>query len=418
MADTKQPTILIKKSDGTKVRVTLEEFKKMRAGEVRKEESGMANEEKLSEVPSVLTSNPSVTLVKDTPVIEENELATTTPVVKVFINEAISNVEKEKDAPVAEENELATTTPVADIFVNAAAANFEWDQKDKKSLMDEDLTEVEDLKKKGAVHVGQHDLEEHIKMPGVEIEEDLRNRAKSLVISWKKGIRNEFQLLDYATKDVNHGGLGLSEEQAQRFFEKVKDSRTNLDNLFEIVFEKKAKIENVIEEKRIEENKVVAFSNSNSVVKEGIIPVAKTPFIPIEKEDNYSFNQPYSHTPPSSTFHDVALPQTNSRTTGPKQEIADFSVVDYRRLARDPKKCADMLLAKFNAWKKESFMLFLDTMDGWHKSSLFRMYVQTTVESINNKLTIAQVLQSKDPSNFITLEEYESIISVDSSLLN
>ena len=34
MADSKQPTILVKKADGTKVRVSLEEFKKMRAGEL------------------------------------------------------------------------------------------------------------------------------------------------------------------------------------------------------------------------------------------------------------------------------------------------------------------------------------------------------------------------------------------------
>ena len=456
MADSKQPTILVKKADGTKVRVSLEEFKKMRAGELSQggqvgneesvksnEERGMENPEKLrigtSEEPSQtagkseMIDNEQKTMSNEPTNLQENNV----PEEKVEVPQppappsppqSVTLVKKnvaevEIDAPVADENELSTTTPVADIFVNEAAANFEWDEKDKKSLMDEDLSEVEDLKKKGAVHVGQHDLEEHIKMPAVGIEDDLKNRAKSLMISWKKGIRNEFQVMDYAMKDVEHGGLGLSEEQATRFFEKLKESKGNLDNLFEIVFEKKSNTE---EPTKKEEKVVMEMPKKEVATKsETMTPVAKveteTPpqfTMPVKKEVNLDFSQPYSHTPPRSAIYDVTPPPVVAKTTGPKQEIADFSLVDYRRLARDAEKCADMLLSKFNGWKSESFMLFLDTIDGWHMSNLFKMYVETTSEAINKNITVEQFLQNKDPKTFLTLEEYKSLIGVDSSLLN
>jgi len=130
------------------------------------------------------------------------------------------------------------------------------------------------------------------------------------------------------------------------------------------------------------------------------------------------FSKPYSHTVPESVVQDVSSPASSeTKTTGPKQEIANFSLVDYRRLARDPKKCADMLFSKFVGWKADSFLLYMDTLDGWKGSFLNKMYVDTTVEAINKKMSVLQVLQTKDPANFITLAEYESLVDINSKLV-
>ena len=399
MADTKQPTILIKKADGTMVRVSLDEFKKIKSGQQTTDnrqqtaDSTKIVEEKTNSKAQMLNQIQMTNVKSD--VVENKEEK---------IN-SVTLIKKEQETVVEDSlmietpHELATTSPVTDIFLDEAAANFEWNEKDHKSLLEEDNTEVENLKKQGNVHVGAHDLQEHIKMPSVAIDDDLKNRAKSLVISWKKGIRNNNQFLDYATRDINHGGLGLDMDQANRFLEKSKDSKVNLDNLFEIVFEKKAKKEEMIILEPVKQREEIVQTNiiDNSIVE---------------------FSKPYSHVSPISVVHDVLAPQFEAKTLGPKQEIAEFSLIDYRRLARDPKKCADMLLSKFVGWKEESFLLFLDTLVGWQTSPLYNMYVGTTVEAINSNMTVIQVLQSKDSKISLTLEEYESLIEINSKLNN
>jgi len=411
MADTKQPTILIKKADGTKVRVTLDEFRKMRSE--GNEEKEMINDNKQ------ISNNTQITNSKPVEKVEEKSSSVT--LLKEEVQEPIVLIKKEPEPIVEDElmvetpHELTMTTPVTDIFMDEAAANFEWNERDNKSLLEEDTVEVDKLKKQGKVHVGGHDLQEHIKMPSVGIDEDLENRAKSLVISWKKGIRNDNQFLDYAMRDVNHGGLGLDSEQANRFLTKSKDSKVNLDNLFDIVFEKnkkKANQEEIVAEKK--EDTPTQLVDREEAKPEQVISENKT----VNNVLAMDFSKPFSHSIPSSVVQDVTSPEDlENKTTGPQEEIAGFSLVDYRRLAKDPKKCADMLFSKFVGWKADSFLLYLDTLDGWKGSFLNKMYVDTTVEAINKKMSVLQVLQTKDPANFITLAEYESLVDINSKLV-
>ncbi|PIY93491.1 MAG: hypothetical protein COY69_01300 [Candidatus Magasanikbacteria bacterium CG_4_10_14_0_8_um_filter_32_14] len=402
MSDTKQPTILVKKADGTKVRVSLAEFKKMRTVERGTLPLGgqMGNGEKeMANFKDQISNQIQMTNVKSNVIEKQEEKPTTENVLMV-------------ETP----HELATTTPVTDIFRDEVAANFEWDERDNKSLLEEDNAEVNKLKAEGLVYVGGHDLQEHIKMLSMDFDEDLKNRAKSLLISWKKGIRNDHQFLDYATRDANHGGLGLDSEQANRLLQSSKSSKNNLENLFDIVFEKKKKLFNQKED-ILKENKYIL---PKDLFKEEEKPKL---IIPEEKKSNNklitNFSKPFLHSAPNYVVYDVTPPeQFENKTVGPRQEAASFSLIDYRRLSRDPKKSADMLLSKFVGWKEDSFLLFLDTLNGWQESPLYQMYVGTTVEAINNKMTIAQVLETKDINFFLTLGEYESLIEVNSKLNN
>ncbi|MFA7245466.1 MAG: hypothetical protein WC070_04825 [Candidatus Magasanikbacteria bacterium] len=416
MADNKQATILVKKADGTKVRVTLEEFKKMREGEKGNgETSQTSGKSGMSDNEQNVMNNELITPLENN--IQEEKMFVTSasvplsPAVTLLENEQVL-AKEQNDVPVAEENELATTTPVTDIFVNEAAANFEWGQKDNESLLEEDNKEVVALQNKGKVHVAMHDLNEHIKMPSMGIDDDMKNRAKSLLISWQKGIRNDYQILDYAKRDINHGGLGLDDDQANRFLNQIKNYKNNLDNLFEIVFEKKKQqvilntnTKNVVD--ATSKNEVLNI-NPENFRKE----IAKNTIT----DDNF-FSAPFSHTPPKSVVYDVASPQSlKQKTTGPKQEISEFSLVEFRRFAKDPYKCADMLFSKFQSWKQESYLLFLDTMEGWHLSPLYNMYVRATLEAFNKHITLQQFFQTKNPNDFITFEEYKSLIELNDKL--
>ena len=159
MADNKQQTILIKKADGTKVRVSLEEFKKMRAGNEepshsprRARQGGqVGNEEPVKRNEDDKVSNAKAQISNQVPMTSvKNDIVDAKKNIAVVQNEKPTVVlVKEEQKPIVQDDlmvetphELATFTPVHDIFVDEAAANFEWKNSDSESLLAVDAPEV------------------------------------------------------------------------------------------------------------------------------------------------------------------------------------------------------------------------------------------------------------------------------------
>ena len=81
-----------------------------------------------------------------------------------------------------------------------------------------------------------------------------------------------------------------------------------------------------------------------------------------------------------------------SDAVGPIDEFRLFALKDFRRLASDPKVAADMMLAKFDVLKQDSYLLFMNAVDAWYQSPLYREYQQALFSSIKNDETLADSL--------------------------
>ncbi|MBT3538796.1 hypothetical protein HOF40_04770 [Candidatus Parcubacteria bacterium] len=436
MADdqTTQPTVLVKKADGTTERVPLDSFRKQKK-EIKleeklvemKQEEVPAFEEKLPEPvetsPRIDPPTPVVKSIVEPKVVKEPE-----PILKEKEKEKVNPPESKplpkktlrpsyillSDDPKKEESkkdsgeekggiflpqketphELSTTTPVKNIFVDEAEASLEWDKDDHVSLLEEDMPEVEDLKQRGAVHETHGDIATGVSSQD-GVSKELQPRLVSLVVSFRKGIRNDNQFLDYAIRNVEQGGLGMAEIEAKELLESTKKENKPATEQKPIVLPRL--IDFPIATPKMQEQKSPVKNIqplSNPVPRPRNIPKAPSPLLK----------------------HDIVSSKEVSRIQGPEDEAQNFTLVDLRRLSRDPAVAVDMLLTKFEGWKEESFLLYMKTRDAWHLSPLNNKYTSTTSQALREGVTVQDVLDQDASPERMTIEEYNNIVLFNKNL--
>ncbi|GEM_PF-3531174 len=391
-----QPTILIKKSDGTTERITLEEFKKRK--QMKRTESGVSDTKDRSNsaretstvssiphkdvphvkplvahkgevrrpipiIPTVATSKPSSpTPRRVIPIIPTTVSASTSETNVSIPSSAVPQV--------VPEQHLATTTPVARIFQHpqssVAVPVVSTKKEDLRSLLDEDVSEINSLRERESVYhlpTTQVNFSSSVTFP-----KDLEARLNALVLSWKKGIRDEHQFREYAMKSPADGGLGLSLDDTQKLFFEISGNAT-----------------------------LVSASAPKPV------PPRASSAPPLPPKPSI----PPVHAP-ARVIQEVRSGDTVPAVMGPREEILSFSIDDFRRLSRDPKTAGDMVLSKFSGWKDESYLLYLQVRDSWRQSPLYRMYIECTVRALETRQTVATVLREGQ----LSYTEYQALIEV------
>ena len=388
-----QPTVLVKKADGSTERVPLDVFRKQKKQPEPQTQKDTKQSPQPRQTKSVQKSEPKVEKkqfekkvaekkVHDIPSLSFKGVIKKAPK-KEPEKKEVSQLLPQEEAP----HELSTTTPVKHIFVDEAEAALEWDKDDHASLLDEEMPEVEDLKQRGAVHETHKDI---TKGMGVQkgVSKELKPRLASLVVSFKKGIRSDDQFVEYAMRDVTRGGLGLMEPQARELLEQTKKEYTPSASSKPIVLPRP--IEPQMKKPPVSAQKSVV---PNMAPPKLVVPPRAVP-----------------NTPSPLLKHDVTPSQGISRIQGPEDEAQNFTLVDLRRLSRDPKVAVDMLLAKFEGWKEESFLLYMKTRDAWKVSPLNKKYTSTTSQALREGIPVQDILNKDTSPDRMTMEEYTSIV--------
>lgn len=427
-------TILVKKDDGTKVRMTMEEFAVYRkqqnlwnlgtptnkkvldisneeleessedeelTDEIEIESSQMAGRQKFAE--NLTSSKPEVE--KEEPILEDkkdDEIA--------IINQVMSP-KPEEDLPMVETpHELATTTPVKDIFVDEAMAKskekginnkFEynkpeiglkpdikkWDEEDYVSPLAEKGDDIKRMPGNGILPDQKHDLFSRvIKSLGFSVADDLQGRLRSLVLSFAKEIRTADQVMDYATRDSKDGGLGLSTAQAEELLQTIIKSNQI----------KSPVLQN-------ETPKIVNVRPVASVAK------------PIERMKPSSqyvkgrlLHDVVAGKNPIPVFDNIEQTEVEKTSKGPIEELKEFSLQDFRRLSDDPAYAGEALLAKFIALKQESYSAYLQGLSAWYSSPLYHQYTNTLAQAINEKKVVSEF--TNDDEATISKDEFLSLV--------
>ena len=152
---------------------------------------------------------------KKNPTVQKVEKKVVEPVVsepkKVEEKPLVESKAEEKPVSIGGTEALSTTTPVKEIFVDEAKAKgVKWSKQDHTSPLEEEL-EKEIKEKDLPVLPGQKDdllsnLLKEIKFP---LKDELLSRVSSLAISRIKGVRVDEQVIKYALKPEERGGLGF-----------------------------------------------------------------------------------------------------------------------------------------------------------------------------------------------------------------
>ncbi len=398
MVDTQkpQPTILVKKADGTTERITLQEFRKRKQASVS---PAPVPEPKILEKKAVVT--PPTPPKRVIPLVEEEKIArpivqASKPVVPQPPRRVIPLVEevevvKPRAVPnvapttpvVQTETHIANTTPVTKVFEHPITPKLvhKIGEKadDHRSLLDEDDSEIKAIGEKKVQSVRHTPAASVSFSSSVHVPKDLEARTTALILSWKKGIRDQYQFIEYAVRSASEGGLGLTKVDAMKLFEEISHSTTL----------------------------GAPRPQSRPASVPSAAPLGSSLSIPSQKKPQLN------HIPNSTTLiREIAPTRDVAAVMGPIEEAASLSILDFRRLSRVPKTAGEMVVAKFSGWKDESYLLYLQVRDSWRTSPLFRLYIEKTTEAVEKNLTITAVLQNGE----LTYEEYLAIAEVNKKL--
>ena len=102
------------------------------------------------------------------------------------------------------------------------------------------------------------------------------------------------------------------------------------------------------------------------------------------------------------------------KLSGPVEELANMNIVDFRRLDNDPMRAAAKIKEKINLLEESGFRKKLDGISAWRQSKINREYIDIGRKSIGQKKPINDIISDKNMSGHDTLreDEFEAILNL------
>lgn len=392
-------TIPVKKSDGTVVRMTLEEFKTYRAG-LAKETANIAPKN-VPEPKTEPMNQPAVLPAVPTP----SGLSTVAPVKEIFVDEvkAKMSVPVRRSAPTPSSSSSSHPYPSSPPPPPPPPPPVITEKKDLKKS--ENASLLEDTPPPAptvsmAVSSGNETDEDVKKIIGEvksRFSPEEKRRAEILIKSFLKGIRSEDDVRHYASKPKHQGGLGLTPEDAEKiataavgvFAEKYSESRA------------KPKPSPLLSRPPVSSVSKPMPPRQN-LARPASAPVSFGPAAnPPVPSGGWSASRP--------AMHDVVPPE-KERISGPVDELRIFSLADFRRLSATAPEAGRLILEKFENLKKDSFLFFLQGRLAWFQSPLYHKYQEAIRAALERRFSVRQAIALDTES--LNMEEFESLLEI------
>lgn len=327
-----QPTVLVKKADGTFVRVSLDEIKKQKSVVVP-------------------TNQPSPA--------------------PVFMPEPVK-------MPVPVVDKPAITTKL----------------ESEKSLLEEDEPLPTSLQKLSDKRLDQADTV--IKKLSFVVPANWQNRLRSAIQLRLKDIRSEGELRDISLRSIKEGGLGLTEIQAEELVNACKlvmlSQLPQADLLPNEKFQKLSPNLPMVEPNEIPSistpfNAFIHAPQKNvlSSAQPSIKPAESKP-LPVPQFKISS--RPVAKNPPMQDILGKSI------TVSPVEEISRFTLTDFRRLSDKPSESANRLKQKFLNLKEEFIGLYFDGIAAWKNCPLYVDYLNAVGTAVNKKIPLTNLVAS------------------------
>lgn len=213
------------------------------------------------------------------------------------------------------------------------------------------------------------------------------SRLKSIIRLRLKDIRTEEETLETLQKPVDQGGLSFTLLQAQEIASQCAGMIQGNT------------VQPVPVSPALEEVKSVSASQTNFMTEEMVTPIVPT----TPSLQKLSGKPAVDSAKNGSLMMDITSKPVKLT---PIEEIAYFTLVDFRRLSPQIKEAIMRLEQKFTNLKDESYLLYLETLNVWQKSPLYLQYIQAIDESFAKRASISTVLSGEEK---LSLEEFLAI---------
>lgn len=214
----------------------------------------------------------------------------------------------------------------------------------------------------------------------IAIPTDLTARFTSLATSLYKGVRTLEQVLEYANLEVLKGGLGLSRAETERLA---------------------TALQSVPGTPKLSPKSQQPAKTNPAQARVDLVPP------PPNQPQGFGGRQP---------MRDVEPPRPKPLAVmGPVEEMKNFTLTDWRRLAVTPEKAKVIMLNKFAGLKNESYFMYQDACAAWLTSPLLIDYQNMIVNALNSGERLSE-LQSVSTQQHLTAADIAAIVEINRSL--
>ena len=254
----------------------------------------------------------------------------------------------------------------------------------------------------------------------------LERRLTSLISSRLKGRQNKLIVKDNLSRSTKVGGLGLTEDEANRisgivekYYEEAHQKIESLekDKIQQIQEQQKQKIKER-REREAEEHaewyreRVKKSDASTELLAAMGRPVAGAAPSPTPPPKQMPVS---GQAVPKPRMQDIQAPE---RLTSLAGELQRMDLEAFRRLSERPDQATQQILAKLDTLKRESFESWTEGVQAWRESPLQQLYLKLVAESFTASKPVTTLVKEKReagekmPSN----EELGAIIDLNSKI--
>jgi hypothetical protein len=299
-------------------------------------------------------------------------------------------------------------------------------------------------------------------------DELMAKRLVNIVASHLKGVRDDFETKEILMKNRKVAGLELSDDQSDQLLKLINEFLGKSGNKTAINFSPSnvALTESIVslpdEIKSISRQNSVTANSDLKIEMEDGLPVVRLP------EDKQEINQPpiaedkfeASALPqaaekelpltdgnakiktiilppptPAPFIAEKRIPETvlNSKTAnrpnlddvkfekrliGPIEELGNMTLIDFRRLAADPKAAVNKVKEKIDILEDQGLEKKITGISAWHKNEINRFYRMLGQAGMTEGKTIEGVIKERLLSGkpTLSLDEFQAVMELNRAL--
>lgn len=246
---------------------------------------------------------------------------------------------------------------------------------------------------------------------------DLEKRFGNLVTSYMKGVRDQMEFKDLMTRPENSGGLNLSGDITDKILLTISEEaahapmakpRTQSVTTRSQLTPSLGQVKQAMAQTEATEGKVTPTGEMVQVpVNAPAVRVTRT-VTPAQKgmSSTPAVRAPVDRRKPMVT--DIKSPPT---VMGPVDELANLSVVEFRRLGNTAQAATEKIKAKVDILEAESLLKRSEGIKAWQNSPVNQLYLQLGQEALNTGRQIEDVMQQRTLAQqpTLTTQEFDAI---------
>jgi hypothetical protein len=245
---------------------------------------------------------------------------------------------------------------------------------------------------------------------------DTKSRLEKAILSRLKDIRDELETRETLMRKIEEGGVGLGNAEADKIIMELRNIRNQI--LKPLSTNDVSRAKGVRQPVRLPPQVVSRDQNVPEPTPRMIAPpppalIKSTP--PKESTPLPQMRRPIEDDSAKKQVVDVRFAP---KLFGPTQELAALTLVDFRRLSKDPKVAIQKIIDKINLLEEESFRQKIDGIRSWQASEVYRLYSNIGETSLRQERPIKQIIDemTKQGKSALTEAEFGAIMELNRKL--